>query len=285
MVSMATRTDPAALRWLVGIELRHFRGRANISAAAAGREIVTNQSKITHMESGRYQQKPDEVAALLAHYQAPQSEIDRIVAVAERDDGPAWWESWKTVVSGDFGIFLGLEGMADREFSYEPMVIPALFQTESYAMAVTALSHRVALDRWDAVVELRMERQKRLTDDMPLKVHTVIEESVLHRVAGTPSVMREQLERLLELADLPNVTLQVLPMSHSLQAMAFGGFNLLSLPSGREVVYLESLYANEYVHDKDLVRGYKLFLDRVGADVLDEERSVDFIKSVVAEVS
>lgn len=282
---MTTRTDPAALRWLVGIELRHFRGRANISAAAAAREIATNQSKIAHMESGRYQQKPDEVAVLLTRYSAPQSEIDRVVALAARDDGPAWWEPWKTVVSGDFGIFLGLEGMAEREFRHDPTAIPALFQTEAYAMAVTELSHRVALDRRDAVVELRMERQKRLTDDNPLKVHAIIEESALRRVPGDGGVMRAQLEHLLDLTELANVTIQVLPTQHSLQAMAFGDFNVLSMPAGREIVYLESLYANEYVYDKDLVRGYKLFADRVSADVLDEENSVDYIKSVIAEVT
>ncbi|WP_249124316.1 DUF5753 domain-containing protein [Saccharopolyspora erythraea] len=285
MIGMAARTDPAALRWLVGIELRHFRSRARISAAAAGKEIRTNQSKIAHMESGRYRQKPDEVAVLLRHYGVPQSEVDRVVAIASQDDGPAWWEPWRKVVSDDFGIFLGLEGMADREFRYDPMGIPALFQTEGYAMAVTALSHRVSLDRQDMVVELRMERQRRLFEDEPLKVHAVIEESVLRRVAGDATVMRDQLERLIYLGELPNLTINVLPTARGIRAAMFGDFNLLSLPSGREVVYLESLYGSEYVYDRDAVRGYNLMVNSVQADMLDEQESVALIKSVMAETT
>ncbi|MGQ0838641.1 helix-turn-helix domain-containing protein [Actinokineospora sp.] len=280
-----TRGDPAALRWLVGIELRDRRLRARKTTAAAATLIGTNHSKIVHMETGRYRQKADEVKELLEAYRAPQSEVDRVVALAATDDGPSWWEPWSKVVSEDFAIFLGLEGLAEREFTYDPLLVSALFQTEAYAMALTGLSHRVPLDRQELVVELRMERQRRLTEPVPLKVQSVIEESALRRVAGDGELMREQLERLIELSELSNVTIQILPTAKGIRAATFGDFNLIELASGRQLVYVESLYGAEYVHDRNEVRGYSLMVDSVRADVLDEDDSVALIKQVITETT
>ncbi|MDQ3405734.1 MAG: helix-turn-helix domain-containing protein [Actinomycetota bacterium] len=280
-----TRVDPGALRWLVGIELRDRRLRARKTTAASARMIGTNHSKIVHMETGRYGQKAEDVRALLAAYGTQESEVERIIALVEADDGPSWWDPWAKVVSPDFAVFLGLEGMAEREIRYDPLAIPALFQTEAYALAATNLSRRVPLDQLETVVELRMERQRRLTAEVPLNVHSVIEESALRRVAGDRNVMGEQLERLIELADLPNVTISVLPTAHGLRAAGFGDFNLLTLPSGREVVYVETLYQARYVYDRDEVRGYNLMVDSVRPDLLDREESVMLIKQVIAETA
>lgn len=280
-----SRSDPAAVRWLVGVELRHYRRRAHQTATAASQVIETNHSKVVHMETGRYQQKPSEVRALLGFYGAPEHEIERVATLADHDDGPAWWEPWEKVVSGDFATFLGLEGMAEREVRYDPLLVPALFQTEEYAMAITGVSHRVPLDLQDLVVELRMERQRRLRDPQPLKVHAVVEESALRRVAGGPAVMRAQLEHLIEVSELPNVDLQVLPTERGISAASFGDFNLLGLASGREVVYVESLYGAEYVHEKTEVRGYNLMVDSVRDDVLDEDDSATLIKKVIADTT
>jgi hypothetical protein len=280
-----TRNDPAAARWLVGVELRHYRKRAHRTMAAAADVIGTNHSKVVHMETGRYAQKASEVAALLEFYGAPAHEVERIAALAAHDDGPAWWEPWKKVVSEDFATFLGLEGMAERVFTYDPTLMSALFQTEAYAMAVTSVSHRVPLDLQDLVVELRMERQLPLADPTPLKVHAVIEESVLHRIAGDAFVMRGQLEHLVELADLPNITVQILPTARGIRAATFGKFDLLALPSGREIIYVESLYGADYVHEKTEVRGYTMLADSVRGEVLDEAESVALIKQVITETT
>ncbi|OZM71367.1 transcriptional regulator [Amycolatopsis antarctica] len=277
------RNDPAAARWLVGVELRHYRNRAHKTAKAAAEVIGSNHSKIIHMETGRYGQKPGEVTDLLGFYGAPDSELARVAALAEYEDGPPWWEPWNKVVSDSFATFIGLEGMAERVLTYEPLLMSALFQTESYAMAVTGVSHRVPLDQQDLVVELRMERQRRLREVEPLKVHAVIEESVLRRIAGDERVMRGQLEHLLELAELPSITWQILPTRHGIRATTFGKFDLLGLPSGREIVYVESLYGADYVHEKTEVRGYTLLLDSVRGEVLDEDESVALVKQVITE--
>lgn len=97
--------------------------------------------------------------------------------------------------------------------------------------------------------------------------------------------MRGQLERLLELAELPNVTVQILPVVHGLRAANFGKFYLLGLASGREIVYVESLYGAEYVHEKSEVRGYNMLADSVRSEVLDEDDSVTLIKQVITETT
>ncbi|MFF3331182.1 Scr1 family TA system antitoxin-like transcriptional regulator [Streptomyces sp. NPDC002888] len=75
--------------------------------------------------------------------------------------------------------------------------------------------------------EVRQARQSVLTrPDGPLKVWAVIHEAALHqRFALRPTTMREQLQRLLDVADMPHVTLQVMPSDATPHPGNVGGFS------------------------------------------------------------
>ncbi len=121
---------PAPLRWLIGIELARYRNEARLSLTDASARTGYSRAKVGHLETGRQQQDPEEIALLLGHYGAGQSDVDRLVSLTGRADEASWWAPWALVVPDWLTTFVGLEGLAEREFVFEPIVLNFLLQTE-----------------------------------------------------------------------------------------------------------------------------------------------------------
>ena len=91
---MVSRGDPAPLRWLIGVELARYRNAAKLSLTEASDHSGISRAKLGHLETGRQQQDPDDIARLLATYQVDQSDIDRIISLTSRADDATWWAPW-----------------------------------------------------------------------------------------------------------------------------------------------------------------------------------------------
>lgn len=279
---MVDRSDPSALRWLVGVELRNYRMRSGKTSAAAARKIGCSAGKITHLEGGRYFPQPEEIADLLDFYDAPQWDIDRLSSLAGRADQKIWWAAWTDVLPDWLKTFVGLEGIASREFIYIPLVLPGLLQTEAYATALTATSVRVRPDHNDRVVSLRMARQHRLTSEPSLKLAAVIEESALDRPIGGTEVMREQWQHLVKLAEMDTVDIRVMPTSVGAHAALSGGFMFLEFADAQSIGYVEIPDGAVYIQDQDQVDGYMRSSERLLSVALSPEESIAAIEARLA---
>jgi transcriptional regulator with XRE-family HTH domain len=174
---MGPRGDPAPLRWLIGVELARHRNAANLSLTEASDQSGISRAKLGHLETGRQQQDPDDITRLLGAYGAEQPDIERLISLTGRADEVTWWAPWAQVVPDWLKTFLGLEGLAENEFVFEPIIIPGLLQTEQYAAAVTANTPRVRADHSERFVSFRMARNRRLTDPKrPLQLHAIFTE-------------------------------------------------------------------------------------------------------------
>ncbi|MBV9140437.1 MAG: helix-turn-helix domain-containing protein [Pseudonocardiales bacterium] len=254
---MADRDDPAALRWLIGVELGNFRKRSGMRATDAAKVLRCSSGKIGHMESGRNQQQPAEVTALLGAYGADLADIERLASLSGGADRPAWWAPWADVVPEWLRTFIGLEGFASAVSDYSTFVVPALLQTREYSLGATVGGSRVRPDRAERVVGLRMERQRRLdSESAPLRLLALIEESVLDRPIGGPAVLRRQLEHLISQSERDNVEIRVLPTSVGLHDGGVGPFKLLDFAQAQSIAYVESITDALYVQDHVQVSDY-----------------------------
>lgn len=277
--------EPSALRWLVGNELREHRERAGRKGTEAAKILKCTSPKISQLEAGLYRQRPDEVAKLMEFYGASTSDVDRLVRLASQEDATTWWGAWTDVVPDWLQTFVGLERLAASAFTYQPLVVPALFQTEDYAAALTSASPRVRPDHGDRVVAFRMERQTRLfTDIEPLQIHAVIEETALHRPTGGRDVQRGQLKHLLDLTNLPNVDIQVMPTSVGAHAGHTGQFVLLSFENYRDVAYVELQEGAVYALEPAQIRAYKMSAKSLGDAALGQRQSISLITSLLKEM-
>lgn len=224
--------SPTVLKRYVGLELRRLRESAGFKRDEVARRAGCVTSHITHLEVARNLPKVPELELLLTFYGA----ADRIPAFTELVDAARsssdWWLPFAGAVPPWFDLFLGLESCAERISSFNPLVIPTLFQTPEYAEDVVRTAEpELAPSAVAQRVELRMARQDVLTRQPdPPAVSCVLDESVLHRTAVDDVVLAEQLSHLLKLDEIPTVTIRVLPLSAGLHAGVSGTFVILTFP-------------------------------------------------------
>lgn len=278
---MDERRDPSALRWLIGNELRQYRIQAGLTVAEAGRALGCSHGKITHLETGRYQQQPAEVATLLESYAVAPHDIERLTTLAGGSNARTWWAPWANVVPDWLKTFIGLEGLAVHEFNYETALLPGLLQTEAYARAATEATGFVRPDHSERFVSFRLARAARLTTDDPLELHAVVEESALLRRIGDDTTRRYQYRHLLALSERPNVTLQVIRPLDGPHAAVSGPFFLFEFASARPIGYAELLDGAVYLQDRDQVETYRMTVKNLQDVAMDPEDSVALIKELV----
>ncbi|HZS20282.1 MAG TPA: helix-turn-helix transcriptional regulator [Pseudonocardiaceae bacterium] len=279
---MVSRGDPAPLRWLIGVELARYRNAAKLSLTEASDHSGISRAKLGHLETGRQQQDPDDIVQLLTTYQVDQQDIDRLISLTSRADEASWWAPWAQVVPDWLKTFVGLEGLAESEFVFEPIIIPGLLQTEQYAAAVTANTPRVRADHSERFVGFRIARTRRLTDpERPLKLHAVVTDSALRLAVGNPELRRAQLRHLLTLAELPTVTIQVLQPEDGPHTALTGQFVVLGFENVRSIGYVELHDGALYLQDADQVETYNMVAKDLQRAALNPERSIAVIQSML----
>jgi hypothetical protein len=158
-----------------------------------------------------------------------------------------------------------------------------LFQTEAYARAVTLLGNTAApTEEIDRRVSLRLKRQDLLTSARPPQVWTVLDEGALRRPVGGRAVMRGQLSRLLEAAELRQVTIQVVPFSRGGHAAAGGSFTVLRFSDDDvpDVVYIEQLTSALYLDKREDVDHYLEVMNELSTQALPPAASASFLAEI-----
>jgi transcriptional regulator with XRE-family HTH domain len=236
---------------VLGARLRELRESRGISREAAARTIRASSSKISRLELGRTGCKPRDVTDLLDRYGVgDESERSTLLALADQANAPAWWQTYHDVVPRWLRAYLNAEQAASHIRCFEVQFVPGLLQTEDYAREVIRLDHGAApAGELARRLELRMARQRILTRrSRPVNLWAVLDEAVLRRPIGGAATMRAQLERLVEVCRMPNVTVQIVPFSAGGHAAAGGSVTLVRLPHPdlQDTVFLEQLDSAVY---------------------------------------
>jgi transcriptional regulator with XRE-family HTH domain len=270
---------PDARRHQLGRELTALRERAGASRQQAADALVCSPGKISKVEHGKLGLSGLEVQTLLRLYGVPEGSDDwaRILAIAEEARRrsahrvPEWVRE-----------YIGLEASASDIQTFEIELVPGLLQTEDYTRAIAQAT--TAPRDADRLVSIRRSRQARLFSDNPPALTVVMHEAALRVLVGGPAVMRGQLHRLLEAAELPHVSLHVLPFAAGAHPSMTGGFSIVELPDGDRVVYLETLWRADYVRRAAHVSAYVQVLDTLKAAALDTASTAKVIKEVIGEL-
>jgi hypothetical protein len=278
---------PTVLRMLLGAHLRRLREAQGVSREDAGWEIRASESKISRMELGRVGFKERDVADLLTLYGLDDDhERARLLALARDANTPGWWHRYGDVLPGWFQSYLGLEAAVALIRTYEVQFVPGLLQTRDYARAVVLLGHGKARpEETERRVNLRMARQRLLTRPDAPQLWVVVDEAALRRPIGGPTVMRAQIEALIEATKLPNVRLQVIPFQAGGHAAAGGSFTILRFPDRDlpDVVYIEQLTSALYLDKRDDVETYAVAMERLCVEADPPDRSVDVLHGILAD--
>ncbi len=281
------RAGATVVRMMLGAQLRRLRERAGITPDQAGYEIRASRSKISRLEHGRVGCKLRDVDDLLTLYGVADEQMRAgLLSLARQANTQGWWTQFGDILPDWFETYLGLEAAASLIRTFELQFVHGLFQTEGYARAVTVLGHRAApAAEVDRRVSLRMTRQQLLTAAAPPRVWSVMDEAALRRPVGGRDVMRAQLARLIEVAGLPQVTLQVVPFRRGGHAAAGGSFSVLRFgePDLPDVVYIEQLTSALYLERRSDVDHYMEIMNRLSAEALTPAKTTRLLKDIMQE--
>ncbi|HUN37839.1 MAG TPA: helix-turn-helix transcriptional regulator [Trebonia sp.] len=273
--------SPTVRRRRLAVELRRLRG--NRTGTEVSRAIGWSPTKISRAESGRESLPPPEVEKLLDYYGVTEPHRGQLLSLAEDAVQRGWWDDYADVLAPEYLEFIGLEAEATSISHWQSDVVPGLLQTEEYArqMSVGYQSVMPTPSRViNELVRVRMIRQQRLTREPVLKLFTVIDEAVLLRTIGNRGVMRAQLKHLMQVADLPNVDLRILPLDRSIMLVT-SSFAMLSFGSRAagasstlsDVVNIESLKSEVYIEGETELLLYRIFFDAFTEAALSPEDS------------
>ncbi|WP_372409493.1 helix-turn-helix transcriptional regulator [Streptomyces luteireticuli] len=256
----------------LGVEVRAWRLERGFSQRKLAEEARYGQQYVAKVEAGERLASPEFADACDRVFGTPGTFARLRRRVAERGY-PNWFEP-----------YLALEQRATTILDFSPTLIMGLLQTERYAHAVFRKVH--PRDDADATAErvARRARRRRVWDRRhPPLLWVVLDESCLRRSIGGPAVMREQMGHLLEQADSPHVTLQVLPY-RSGAAAAHLPFDVLKFDDGEpDALYVENPVSGQVIDSPTTVMNAAVTYDRLRADALSPEESLALIRDVMEE--
>lgn len=251
--SSAGASAPTVLRMILGRRLLDMREDAGMSLDDAAKALRVTPLTIRRLEKAEVSLKPLYVEKLLQTYGAEQQEVDEFVDLAEQANEPGWWHAYRDVVPSWFSAYVSLETGAKTLRTYEPHYVTGLLQTHGYARAVLQGGFpNDSPEDLERRVDLRLRRQTLLDKPDAPTLWVVMEEAVLHRMVGGAEVMREQIDRLLEVSELSHVSVDIVPFTAGAHVGACAPFTYFRFeePELPDVVYSEILSASMYLDQR-----------------------------------
>jgi transcriptional regulator with XRE-family HTH domain len=259
-------TDPAAF---LGGELKRARQAAGFSSQdALAAQLGFDRSVITKAETGDRPPTGDVLSAWCAATGLDPEHFGRLAALARRASGvvPTWFEGW-----------LEAERAAQELRTWSPILVPGLLQTADYACAIF-LTEEDDEDKVSKLVDARLERQAILDRPDPPHLITVLDESVLHRLIGSPTIMADQLEHLVSVGERRNVSVHVLPATGANAGLG-GGFDIGSADGAPDTLRMGGSVEDQVTQSVAMVRKASVVFDLVRRDALPRVPS----RSVIVE--
>ncbi|QOC89796.1 helix-turn-helix domain-containing protein [Micromonospora craniellae] len=272
--------NPTIQRRRLGNELRRAREAAGKTQDEAAEVIDSSSSKISRLELGQSGIRLTDLKLLLDFYGVTGDEAEPLRDLARAGRQRGRWSGYRNVVPDWFRQYLDLEADAAEIRWYQPEVIPGILQVESYVRAMNVTEDE------DQQVAVRLERQKVIDREDGPELSLILSESALRRNLGGPATMREQLLHLAEVADRPNVTIQV--FAFDAQTYETSSYNFIVLRFGEdmtsEVIYLETFTDAEYLDSPEALRAYTRLWDRLRAAALGPVESRRLILRIAGEI-
>jgi transcriptional regulator with XRE-family HTH domain len=269
-------------------ELRRLRADAGLTREEVSSRTGINEATLYRLEVAKARPQARTLIALLDLYGVTEpNQRTQLQALAKQSDERSWLQSFPPELPEAYATYIAFEGEASTLLNYECLYVPGLLQTEAYARA--ALSRGMPTATKDEIarqLEARMSRQAVLTREPPLRLWAIVDEAALHRPVGGTNVMADQLQRLTESADLPQVTLQALPYAVGGHPGMPGSFAILQFADdgAGDVVYIETQASTLFLESSlDLARFTGIF-EHLRALALPPDESVELIRGVIREL-
>jgi transcriptional regulator with XRE-family HTH domain len=274
---MEDNASPLLLRRRLRTELLAARLDNGLTQQQVAEAMDWSLSKMNRIEKAKSGISTNDLKALLGYYRImDQERVEQLLALARSARQDPWWQNYSDVAPAGLLDLMNYESASSAICEFETAFIPGILQTEEYASAVLRVFYdEKSDDRVQRLVELRTKRQELLTRENAPDFSFVLDESVIRRPVGSHSVMRQQLRHLVNVTDLPNVKVQVVPFAAGIHRGMAGAFEVVQFGDtpDENIAYLEG--QRDYIsEDPEVTRGYLEIFGRITNIALDRENSL-----------
>ncbi|MCX2179046.1 helix-turn-helix domain-containing protein [Streptomyces sp. SKN60] len=256
---------------MFGELLRHYRESAGLTQEALARQVPCDRSQVAKVEAAK--RVPTDTFA---------KACDRVLGTGQKLFH--LWEriDWYPEVQHPdwFERRAEMDAKATAIRAYQVQVVPGLLQTSAYAHALYTQRLRDA-EEVEERVRARLSRQQRFLAPGGPTYIAVLDESCLQNLVGDATVMREQCAHLLEVGQLPNIRVQVVPFGQRGIDRPDTSMSLIQLPDGHQWVYSESLDSGHFSDDPALFTRHSQTYDVLRADCLSGHESAALISDMM----
>jgi transcriptional regulator with XRE-family HTH domain len=272
--------NPTLRRRELGFLLRKLRTDRGMSIDDATRQALFSPTKLSRLETGRVGASARDIRDLCDVYGVTGTvERERLMDLAREGKQRAWWQPYDL----PYATYIGLEAEAASISNYDTNVVPGLLQVEGYARAIFEVSEPpYSPSVIDRQVEARIRRQALLARDEAPLLHFIVDEISLRRPVGGPAVMAEQLARIVNVAGMPKVTFQIIPLSVGAHPGFDSNFVIIELgtPMVNDVVYVEGPVGNIYLESGSELERYRRIFSRLQAMALSPRDSISLVARI-----
>jgi transcriptional regulator with XRE-family HTH domain len=288
-------TGSTVPRRQLGRYLRDLRNKARMTIKLAAAELEWSEPKLWRIETGQTSLRSLDVEAMCRLYGAPADLTEALMGLAKETKARGWWHAYGDVIPDGFDVYIGLEEATSEIDWYESELVPGLLQTGDYARTViTADNPGVAQDEIDRRVHVRVARQALLSRPAARpELRVILNEAILRRPVGGPSVMAQQLTQLADVSELPSVSMRVVPFSVGLHIGVMSGpFVILRFPrngDGRDseppTVYADGFTGALYLDKPAEVDRHAAAFAAIWSAALEERISRTLIQQAAKELA
>lgn len=276
---MASTADTPRSRQL-GAELRQARKASGMTTHQLGRQLDRSHTHVSRWETGKLTPSETDTSAVLGILGVTGEERDRLLKLA-RDAGDPNWVA--PGVDRQLAALTEYERTAHTIVDVQPLLIPGLLQTAEYARSIM-IGAGATRGEADQRVTFRLGRRDVLTQRDPVELVAIIGEHALRYPPCEPDVMLEQLRHLISWAELPNVSLNVIPLEQRYTPALEGPFVLLEFERAKPVVHLEHYRSSTTITDTKDVADYRAAADSLRQATMSPDATTRVITKIIEEL-
>ncbi|WP_425578175.1 helix-turn-helix domain-containing protein [Streptomyces albiaxialis] len=269
---MGLRANPSQRQKRLGQELRRIREDSGRNREDVCRHVGLHKPHLSHIEAGRTACSEPRLRALLAYYGCTDNTLLEALVEMSLATGKGWWTEYRDLAHDRLRDLAELESTATAHRAFQWMFVPGLLQTRDYVTALFSNSEpQISPEDGARFAEFRLRRQQPLYTDPPPRYHAVIHEAAFHMHFVSRKIRRAQLEHLVEVSQLPHMTIQLLPFRSEMPPGAPGApFTIFDgRASQLRTVHIEHPMTSSFLGDPEQIQEFTSAFNRLSMVALD----------------
>lgn len=255
-------------RMFLGRQIKRLREAKEMKPDELAKALYVSEGLVRSWETGRRVPQPDHLKLLEEFFDTKGILYEMREELVKNERLPEYMGRWQEI-----------EEQATSLLWYHPLLIPGLLQTADYAREVMLNSGR-HIDEVEEQVQARLERQKILAPENDLVFVVIIDEGVLYRPIGGNKIMHDQLVKLQEFAQQPNIMIQIVPMDVGAYPGLAGGFGIATM-DGQEYAYVDDALSGDVLERPEEVAIMKRIWATLQVKALQDKQSMELITKAV----